>query len=305
MNAIERLYKTTLQPWNEQRRFRNKDTSLSEYCISSLKLDELHQPDAPQLLEKIAKLCEQSFSAGVGQIQQTASTLKFDCMSDQSLPHPIKWNQQHGFEESSDVQWGLTHGAVGLDTILANRQGESWLIDFAQVGSAPLLIDFVALETAVKFQHLSTKNLTIRCHLEEALNKMKRLNAATQSAALTPEGNTTLKTIQKIRTLASEITGANLATYQQALFYYSLAHLQQYDPTKQVQRRTLTSFIHALLSAALIAQKIQATENGDAPPDAKAGGLWIDSQEKEVWVEGRQITTLTPQDYQILDMVQK
>jgi DNA-binding response OmpR family regulator len=301
--VVDKVYEEQLRLWYDRGRFKNTAVSLSHYCRNRFSLNT--EVSLKLLTQKIQDLSVKCVSSNVVNLQTAGSHLLFQLGAEMQshLPHPVNWMQQTDFLTDDNLIWGLIHGAVHVETILGNSSGDAWLIDFSQVAPAPLLIDFVSLETAVKTHLLSGLTIDERYQLETELIEQVIVDSPAPVHSL----STTLEAgkwfIYQIRQKAVQLTNCDEKSYQQALFFEALAFLNQYKPALRYKRRTLLPFVHALLSASLLANAMKTREKTAVPKEA-INGLWLDDVEKQVWVEGKLIK-ITPQDFQILDYLRR
>jgi DNA-binding response OmpR family regulator len=104
--------------------------------------------------------------------------------------------------------------------------------------------------------------------------------------------------ISRIRGQASKVIGDELRAYLGGLLFYTLGYLVTYDLTVRHTRHELAPHLHSLLSAAMLVQQLAPTPAEDLPLQAR-DSLWLDEANREVWVEGRQVS-LSPQEFDLL-----
>ena len=301
-NALERLYRVTLRTWYEKDRYFNREETIHAFYQGWLKRN------APALTEqamqqRIQALCANALRSGLGQIEYSAHTLTLHSPTEDTIikyPNPVNYWHEKRHVGNHFTQWGMTHGRINLNTVLLARNGRICPIDFTQVGKAPLLHDFVSLETAVK-HHLSHKlPLTDQHTMENKLSSLVSLSDDLENNILPETIRHITRTVIQIRHLAAEQTDCSYEAYLNGLFFFALNHLGAYQPTIHYTRHTLAQYTHALLISATICQKLAGTPSKqDILPNQANQKLWIDKDNKIVWVEGAQID-LTIQDFQIL-----
>ena len=300
--VIEHLYQTSLGDWYKERHtFLNQEESLHDYYEQWLK--EYHPALADrQWQQRVEMICKQSSRAGLGQIEYAAQVLTFHLASGEETvrySNPIPCLNDKHLGGQAFVQWGMTHGRVNLETVLADPNGRSCLIDFSQTGRGPLLHDFVSLETAVKL-NLAAWDLYGRYRLEQTLTGLTSLNDEPDPESLPDTLRPIAAIVLRIRRLAAELTGCSLDAYLTGLYFQAVNHLAAYQPNVHYPRQSLIAFAHALLSATICCQKLNDPPGQQTNlPDEAAQTLWIDKPNKTVWVEGMLID-LTIQDFQIL-----
>jgi hypothetical protein len=300
--AIEYLYQTSLGEWYKERHtFLNQDESLHDFYEAWLKESHPALSDR-QWQQKAETICKQSARIGLGQLEYAAQTLTFHPAEGEETAryvNPITCLNDKRLGGQTFVQWGMTHGRVNLETVLADPNGRSYPIDFSQTGRGPLLHDFVSLETAVKL-NLAAWDLYGRYRLEQTLAGLTSLSDEPDLGSLPEKIRPIAAIIRRIRQLAAELTGCSLDAYLTGLYFQAANHLAAYQPDVHYPRQSLVTYVHALLAAAICCQKLNDPPGQQANlPDEAAQTLWIDKTNKAVWVEGMPID-LTIQDFQIL-----
>ncbi|MCB8942485.1 MAG: DNA-binding response regulator [Ardenticatenaceae bacterium] len=288
LTAINHLYRQELSKWYEWGRFRNETTSLSQFYRHKLGLPE----NMPGLQTIVTDIYQKALAAGLPlQLNMDSQQLVVNEGNGRSYtyPHPMKFLIEPDSDPTYAAQWGTVHGNVNDTTVLVNPSGETWLIDFRHVTRAPLVCDFVSLETAVKCQLLNTTDLPERHDLEQRLLNWQETE---NTEGLAGETAVALQLITRIRHWAQHLTGCDPATYNQALALHSLSFLTTYQPHKFYTRRDLLPYSHALLTASMLL----ASHSSSTPTPAN---FWLDQPNQMVWVEGQGIG-LTSQEFQIL-----
>lgn len=154
-----------------------------------------------------------------------------------------------------------THGDFNPHNLQIGSDGHIWMIDFQGTGQGHILRDFVALDTALRFQLLTTNDATLqeRLEMDQVLCSISHFSEVDQ---LEGKFLTTNQSLMKaydivvyLRKLASHMVRHNPSDdfneYYAALLLHSLNTLR-FISLEQEQR------VHALLSASLLAKKLQA-----------------------------------------------
>jgi hypothetical protein len=193
---------------------------------------------------------------------------------------------------------GLTYGSLDGEGILVDGQGQPWLVDFSQVERGPFVRDFVMLETAVKFDLLTTLDVQARHEVEQRLLAVSHLDDTAALDGLSNEAQKALQVIHCIRKYASMVMNGDMKAYQLGLYYCTAGRLATYNHKLQYPRQELISYFHAALStAALLRQR--STPSRQDLPEAARRSLWIDEENQQVWVEGEEVE-LPPASYELL-----
>ncbi len=294
--VLDHLYQQNLSGWYATGREEKPATELPDFYAQ---WSGLSQTTATNLYASVTALAQKALAMNVARIDLSATHIRFR-LGEEEFNHlnPVRVWENEGLGQPRPVLWGVTHGRLNGDTILVDAQQRGWLIDFAQVGRAPLLIDFVSLETAVKYHLFDCKNVSPRIQIEQCVNQFLTLGSPIDTHNLPSEKAKIAYTMMHIRQLAAKLTDCTLADYQYALFYAALAHVATYDPRTFYTPRILSSYIHALYEAAVLAEALSPNQE-QTRPEGIGNGLWLDEENKVVWIEGRRIS-LTGQEYKIL-----
>lgn len=297
--VLDHLFSQTLSPWYRSGRFETEEKSVNELCREWLAWNG-NAFASEELGNRIQSLCSEALASGLPRIDYSPTRLTFQ-LGDVSYPNPIPELFEKQINSDEPVLCGITHGQLNGDSVLVDARGRTWLIDFSKVGPAPLLCDLVSLETAIKFELLAGANLADRLDLEQRLLDLPGLSAAADPEGLELELQKALKSICRIRQLAAEVIGSDdksYRTYQIGLLYCAVARLANFDPRVRYTRGQLVPQLYSLLAAALICQDLTPKPRTDLLPEAR-DSLWIDEANRQVWVEGRQIS-LTRQQFKLL-----
>ncbi len=298
--AIDHLYQTNLGGWYETGREQNKQSDLHAFYHQWLRLDELI-PSMNQLQRLLPPLAERALAANLLELEVDSQQLSFRLKNDDQqyrFPNPVTFFAQNRVPQAQRAQWGVTHGRVNGDTVLVDEQNHAWLIDFAQVSRAPLLIDFVSLETAVKFDLFDHRAFSQRLAIEIKLNQMDNLHDDINLDHLEAEAINAVWVIEKVRQNAANLAGCDWDAYQQAMFYCAIARIATFNPETFYTSHKVAAYVHALLNAAMLAEQWQSNQS-DAVPDEASNGIWLDHRNKNVWVEAQPVE-LTSQEFKIL-----
>lgn len=187
-----------------------------------------------------------------------------------------------------DGRQSYVHGDLHLRNVLVDEEGKGWLIDFARVGKAHNLYDFIKLETYIRLMILGSDERAFS--LDDYIRFEQALNNATLGQKVTLPSNQHLlfayQVIRAIREIARKYMGPEpdfRNEYFPALFLYSLAVMKYYQ--KDIPQPTRLAFI----TACVLSPYIAGTDNqaysfaqsskieGEAPVSEKllgAGNRW-------------------------------
>ena len=109
-----------------------------------------------------------------------------------------------------------------------------------------------------------------------------------------------VRTIQTIRKLAARAIGREGVHYHIGLFYHALARVAEYQPEHPALPRELARYVHALLAAAMLYDKL--TESAEQAPTVSKlshSGLRIDQSNHAVWLDDKRVP-VRAQSYDLL-----
>lgn len=134
--------------------------------------------------------------------------------------------------------------------ILVDRQGKARVTDWAAFGPAPLLSDFIALESKVRFEWIKTTNLEQICDFEERLSAIKPFEEPIDLKGEWPSDlDKSLKVVATLRRLAASILEeADPAEYQFGILFHAARLIVTDTP--------LDRKAHALMAASLICRSL-------------------------------------------------
>ncbi|MFN8457505.1 MAG: DNA-binding response regulator [Anaerolineae bacterium] len=297
--ALDNLFIKTLSPWHEKGRYREENKTLSQLYWEPFGLSTADFAEINFNLQ-LEHICREARRINLAEVEISPQWLTFHLASGVAVfyPNPVAALTKLQTLLTSPILCGITYGYLYEDSILVDPHGQTWLIDFSQTGLAPLLRDFVSLESALKFDLLTTLDFHTHYELEQRLLNITHLSQEINSAGLEPEIQKTLLAVNYVRQHIPTILTQDITSYWGGLFYDALIQLRRYNPIVWHTRRELIPFLHRLISAAMLSQKLIHSSQKNLPPQAMYS-LWVDEPNKEVWVEGKRID-LTPGEYDLL-----
>jgi DNA-binding response OmpR family regulator len=300
LTAVEDLFRATLHPWYEKEREKQQQP-METFCREWLGPDEKVLARA-ELEKRVTGICQAALAAGIKGLDCSPHrlTLRRSEGLDFSYPNPAPYLYEERVAISPPTLCGITHGRLDGASVLVDRTGQTWVVDFGRTGVAPLVRDFVSLETSIKFDVLRGADVAERHELERRLLAMRHLGEEIDTKGMRPEVEKAFRIIGQIRTQAADVAGPKIEPYLVGLLFCVTERFLGYQPELKYLNEETVAFTHVLLSMSMICQRLVAWEDHlqDLPPQA-ADSLWIDVDNHEVWVEGRQVT-LTPQGFRLL-----
>jgi DNA-binding response OmpR family regulator len=281
--ALDNLFETTLARWHRQSvNFKVNEISDKLFtAFLNVNMEILARPELEPRLKAI-----QSKTSGdiLSEFGEASLGRLFDFL-------------EGAVPLSASFQCGLSYRYLRGETVLVDPEGKVWLIDFAHVGQGPLAYDYISLEKLIKFELLTTLELSERYELEQYLLSKPDLGEQVKLDALGPEIQKAVKVISYIRHRAAGVTDQDIKSYQVGLLFSSLEALAAYKPEIYYTRRELIYYSHHLLSLMLLCQELMVEPSEYLNPYSP----WLDNNKPdyEVWVEGQWIT-LTQTEYKLL-----
>lgn len=242
--ALDHLFLTTCSEW-----YANADR------LGLIDLFEDYQQTLGFTLEKLRDKLKQL--SGVHRVDQ-------EYLSIESLQGQKRFIDPLLAIERQDLAYPTctcpTHGDFNQHNLQVDNDGHIWLIDFQNTGHGHILRDFVALDAALRFQMLTTSDATLqeRLAMDQALCNIDHFSEVDQLDGQFQTDNPhlakTYDIVVHLRKLARHTIRHNSSDdfheYYAALLLNSLNTLR-FTLLEQEQR------IHALLSASLLAEKLQ------------------------------------------------
>jgi DNA-binding response OmpR family regulator len=173
-------------------------------------------------------------------------------------------------------QSALTITSPGMltgDNILVDVNGHAWLTDFADAGDAPQFWNFVALESAVRFDWVEEKELQCLRDIEDRLLDDSHFGRP-DPQSIDPGAQKVVRSIQPLRRLAARAVGREHRQYHRGIFFHAARRFADFDPAPTLTPNERARLAHALMAMALIAAKVGQAEREAAPKGER--GLRVD-----------------------------
>lgn len=253
---------------------------------------------------RLDSVCQGALSAGIKELECTSHGLDLRTATREvfSYPSPLTCLSTSSLNSKCSVLYGIIQGNLDGKNVLVDDAALTWVLDFGHMSKAPLVRDFVSLETAVKFSMLRCKNLTLYHDLERRLLAQHDLGEAVNAEGLAPDAEKALTVIGEIRSCAADALGPEMNVYLIGLLLQMLKYVLDYQPREALRytRGEMFIFAYALLSSGMICRRLTVpSERLKHLPPRAATSLWLDESEKQVWVEGRPVT-LTTREFKFL-----
>jgi DNA-binding response OmpR family regulator len=296
--AVDNLFQVTLKPWYAKGREKQQQP-MEVFCHKWLGTNALAQAE---LEERVSGVCQAALVAGIKGLDYSSHRLTFSLSEgmDFSYHNPAPCLYEDRITVGPPTLCGVTHGRLDGTSVLVDRAGQTWVVDFGRAGLGPLVRDFVSLETSVKFDMLKGAGVVERHELERRLLAVHNLGEAVDTKEVEPEVEKALQVIGRIRSQAVDIVGPEMEPYLMGLLFCATERFLAYQPGLRYTKEETAIFAHALLCMGMLCQRLIAWEERlrGLPPQATIS-LWIDADNQVVWVEGRRVT-LAPQRFRLL-----
>lgn len=305
--VLDTLFAITLNRWHGRGQTPADLPSVVAHFLGS-------GPQPQDLQKRVASLSSALQRDGIGRlkVEDTMMSLYVD-------PHrerfPIPWSawEREYLDLQGHLLQGHIHGQVDLARVLTDRNGGSWLIDFTQARQDFLVLDYINFEMSVRRHLLQAQDLPERFAFERMLVEVTTSVGEDTSSLervldcldedrpeIDPGRRRGLVCILEVRRQAQVRLGITIHDYLAVLYGYVLQQFWAYDPQIHYTVGELLDFLQDLALLGLLSNALHPAEaDADGLPEEARAGLWIDVQNRQVWVQG-QTMTLTPQEYTLL-----
>jgi DNA-binding response OmpR family regulator len=281
--ALENLCETTLVHWHSEGASVEETKSLGQLYSQRLKLG-LTEISRADFEHRMRTLVRKSLFLGPTRMELSSDglVLRFPNDDTVSYPNPLARLHENVQEDDLAVRCCTTPGVPTGDTILLDQNGQTWLTDFGQAGYAPLLWDFVLLESFIRFELVTSDNLQALHEFEQRLNARIRLADRPDWQDLDQPFRDAVQILGEVRHLASSLTELmdDTKAYYEGLFYLAMKKVADFAPEVRHTRKNLARPIHALMAAAMLCSREQFV---------LSRGIKIDKARHQVWVDGREV----------------
>jgi DNA-binding response OmpR family regulator len=283
--ALDHLYDTVLPRWHKKAPYYPQESmSLSDFYLDQLKLSQ------EELERRVEALCRELTNAGLTRLKYSSNELILPLSngSPATYRNPIPYLFGKRVDVGSPVPYGSTPGQLNGTSVLVNPQARTWLINFSQAtDKTPLLHDFVSMETAIKFELFTIPNIQARLEMEKRLLAVSSLAEEVDVKDLEPEVQKMLQTISHIRKRALAIIDhQEMHPYLTGLLFCAVGQLATYNSQESHLRHELISYMHSLLSAAMICKELTPS-------------IWIDVSNGKVGFKHKELR-LNEQEFNLL-----
>lgn len=259
--SLEYLFHETCESWYKAKRdWPNKDQdALASAYESQLSLSTLDKQ------QELVKSCEQLLTGE----SFHGITFKFHNRDhirvqlgelDMLLPSPLEFLKNNRTKFPIPKFECRTHGDLNSRNMFIDKDNKVWLIDFFKTKWGPLLRDFGELECVIKFELMDTNNFISLYEFEKSLLSPSRFDMSIEfvNRFHIAELNKARNIITMLRQLAQEqFESLEIREYYASIFFYSLKMLTWEGFSSAEMGRYPIRQRHALLSAAMIAHRLE------------------------------------------------
>lgn len=292
VEILKHAFESTLAYWHNETCSTNDISTLSQ-LHTAWTGKEAAGLDADDWQGKFESLCRDlSRVVGSSRIICREEQVVFQISEtfSQTYPNPIQLLFDEGLLLNTAVTIGTVHGHLHLSDILVDiQQKATWLLDFSQTRQGPIVLDFVALETALKAELLKMVDIETWCMIEQKLLIVKNLDEPIDVDKHSPEVQKLIDMISTIRKRASMVIPEGIKSYVAGLYMHSLCQIRSYNEDELYSGSNLISYIPHIITATLAGQRL-------LPPRE----FIVDIKNKVVTVEGKSIQKLSGLGWKII-----
>jgi DNA-binding response OmpR family regulator len=289
-----------LAPWHAHQQIAEPAESMGRMYRAKLSLDTAMLEQ--EVAEGVKKIGRELQEAGLGGLvlDQNRLTVQLPRVRSEYLPNPIPCLTSSGpTSDHITIQIGTTFGALTGYNILVAADGQAWPTDFGYLGRGPVVGDFAAIETMVKFELLDCTNLLELYQFERDLVAPDQLNSRLESGALPSPLEKALSTIRRTRQLAASTCGNAVQPYYFALLFYAAKTLVISKSGIRHSRQELARLAHACISLGVLCDRLKALSVSNGAPQVESKTITIERSTKQVGVRG-ELVSLSPLEYDLL-----
>ena len=287
--GLNNLFVKTLSRWHSDRPIVEDGKSVTDYFSRLTRLDR------PEVLKKLHSnvqvLAEQAPTLNAV-LTVSKLNLIFGHNGHQNhFPNPLHFMEMSLFDELPAICY-IVPGQLTANNLLMDQSNQVWLTDFMHAGKAPKLWNYVELEAAMRFDWVETADLF---SLIDFLTSLQESPFEVKNATFVGEKfQKATHCIDIVRRLAMDEM-VDERSYSLGLFFQALSRVAAFEPNIQLLEKELARATHALITAAMLAQKL-SVEKVESPLEKC---LRIEHEPKQVFI-GRKELKVTSIGFEIL-----
>mgnify|MGYP001065743686 FL=1 len=296
--ALEQLFQSTLAPWHAQTPPSQAETGLAQAYRQRLTDAQALTPASLEQL--IPTLSRAASAARLPLVTATAQQISYHFPSGlvRSFANPAPYLEP-GRLPDPPARLGICLNSLAVDTLLVSRAGQPWVTDFSCLGPAPRWNDFVALETAIRFNLIPSSDLLALHSMELQLLALDSLSDSFPLSNVELECKPAVNAILAIRRQATERIGTDSLPYHLGLFFHTLQGCTPELLLIRQPKKVLAGLLHRLMFAGMLAEKIASLAAPGSADSPQPAGIAIDEKNHTVTVDGRDVH-LTPTEFDLL-----
>lgn len=295
--TLNRLFEETLHEWHLEKSVHENNSLVYHYRRQLNSKNELPSKD---YFEATIREVETQSTRLRSRIERSSGKVKIHFTNGQSFSYVDPFSLL--FPTHDPVGSTLVINVPGTltgENILADETGRTWLTDFAEAGMAPLFWNYVALESAIRFDWVETSDLLRRQEMEHCL--INSNFAKPDIRDLEPNVRKPAQAISMIRKLAARIVGRDERDYQLSLFFQAAHRLADYHSGFPLTVGELARLAHAWLAMAMIAEKLNDGKNNPfMSKGVQTSRLRIKDEIARTILVGNHQVDLAPQPFALL-----
>jgi DNA-binding response OmpR family regulator len=261
--ALEHLYNTTLAPRYRRDHVKKRFVNLKEFYQAWLGSNQKYLV-GEELEFRVKALCEEVSETGLTQLNYLGDRVELILSGglELSYPGPISGLFEKPIVFDTQISHGSTPGQLNGDSILIDCQGRTWLIDLNRSVQKPLLADFSCIETAIKLNLFANLDISVWHEIEKRLLSVSHLEEKIDIRGSDTNVEKAIQAISFVRRKASALISCDLESYLASLLFGAVDQLISYNPPKIDEpkvrhiRRELRPYLHSLLSAAILYERL-------------------------------------------------
>jgi DNA-binding winged helix-turn-helix (wHTH) protein len=298
-SVLQNLAQTSLNLWHSKRYI------TSQIDIGALLRQRLYsdltESIATDLEIQLRRIGQNAEAVGLATVSQTPGAMQFNLPGAviYSFSDPVSWLLcAYPLTFKAPILMSPTLGDLRADTILVDGNGRTWLSDFSELAEGPILADFAALETSIKFDLAEGENLVDLHEFEQLLMAPERLDGRMETGPVSLRK--AMSVIQRVRSLAVSVCGDDFRQYLLALAYHAIRRILSYEAEIKRARRDVLPAVHACLSLGVILDRLsKLNPEGNPTMNQRSSSLDVDEVNRQVFVDG-QVAALSPTEFNVV-----
>jgi len=296
-SAVTHLFQETLADWHQNRLIPKEDKELDEIYRERLGLTK-ESMSLAAFQERVEHIVRQAPTLGIEMKRQSERfNIRF---GNQVFSYPDPTIMlHHAFHSDQPTLLIKSPGRLSGNNVLADLYSKTWLTDFSEAGLTPLLWNFVAIESTIRFDWVDSNNLQQLHEMEQTLvqNEFSKLNIGDIDMQLRKQ----VRAIKLVRKLATKVANRNFSSYHLGtLFQASRRIADSESDLNSIKKTELLRLVHLLIAAAMISERLlEEMQSRSTKAKPTMLGIHLDAMTHEVKINGI-LVPLRGQSYELL-----